>query len=176
MKVIEKNMWDYLDIADAICITSNGFVKKSGRAVMGRGCALEARDKFKDIDLALGYHIKDRGNTPGVIHKHGKTSIVSFPVKRASTVYDLIIEPLLVAHMKRKFKLGDVVPGWALKAELRIIEASAKALRSMIDRNKWETIIITQPGCMNGELAWEDVEPILDRFLGDKVICVRKPI
>jgi len=174
MEVIEKNMWDYLGIADVICITSNGFVKSSGRAVMGRGCALEAKNRFKDIDLALGYHIEEYGNVPGIIHKYGKTNIVSFPVKRISLIYDNLTENKLVGHMKKRFKLGDRVPGWALKAELLIIELSARLLRSMIDRNKWETVIITKPGCMNGELNWEDVEPILDMYLKDKVICVEK--
>lgn len=35
------NMWAIP--ADAYCITTNGFVKKNGEAVMGAGCAKEAR-------------------------------------------------------------------------------------------------------------------------------------
>lgn len=58
------NLWDALAASkDAVaCITVNGFVKKNGCCVMGRGCALEAAKKFPGFPLELGNSIKKRGN------------------------------------------------------------------------------------------------------------------
>jgi hypothetical protein len=60
MKEIFGDLWEVH--SDALIITTNGFVKNNGRAVMGRGCAREARDKYKDLDLILGEKIKKGGN------------------------------------------------------------------------------------------------------------------
>lgn len=72
-------------------ITTNGFVTKDGRAVMGRGCALEAKTKFEGIDFALGRLIKDHGNRCHILGDYG---LVSFPVKhhwKEQADLDLII-------------------------------------------------------------------------------------
>ncbi len=173
MNLIKQNIWDFLGVADAICITTNGFVKSNNRAVMGRGIALDTKNKFKDIDLILGKKIKKSGNIVNYIIKEHGTTIVSFPVKRDMLLFDSIdVNNKIVKHMKNKFRIGQVVPGWALKAELSIIEESAKQLSLTIDNNNWKKVYMTQPGCHNGELDWNDVEPILDKYLDDRVTCV----
>ncbi|MCZ2224447.1 MAG: hypothetical protein LC122_12560 [Chitinophagales bacterium] len=40
------NLFDFVNIADAICITTNGIVKSNQEAVMGAGIALQAAEKF----------------------------------------------------------------------------------------------------------------------------------
>ena len=52
MKEITGNLFD--QTADAICITTNGFVKDNGRCVAGRGCAKMAKDRWRNFDLELG--------------------------------------------------------------------------------------------------------------------------
>ena len=54
---------------DIICITTNGFVKKDGCAVMGRGCAQEAKNRYPNINKLLGIHINTKGNIPGILYK-----------------------------------------------------------------------------------------------------------
>ena len=66
---------------DAICITTNGFVRSDGRAVMGRGCALEAKKLFPDIDKKLGEILKTKGNIPAILSTVDGIDIVAFPVK-----------------------------------------------------------------------------------------------
>ena len=73
---IKGNLWDYINSA-IICITTNGYVKKNGECVMGKGCALECKQRFPDIPFKLGNLIKTYGNKVFYLDNH----IVSFPVK-----------------------------------------------------------------------------------------------
>lgn len=72
---VTGELWLYP--ADYHCITTNGFVKNNGEAVMGRGCALEAKLRHPDLPLALGTHIKKYGNIPYLYND----DIITFPVK-----------------------------------------------------------------------------------------------
>lgn len=79
MKEITGNLWDHYsdDPKCIIVITTNGYVKKSGECVMGRGCAKEAKEFFPGIAKDLGTLIKQHGN-----HVHYlEQGIISFPVK-----------------------------------------------------------------------------------------------
>ena len=60
MVEIQGNMWE-ID-TDCLFITTNGFVKRDGSAVMGRGCALEATKIIPNIAKSLGQAIARHGN------------------------------------------------------------------------------------------------------------------
>ena len=79
MKEIYGNLWDYCGkIKDvAIAITTNGFVKKNGECVMGRGCAYEATLQYPGISKVLGNLINTNGNN---VHRI-REGVYSFPVK-----------------------------------------------------------------------------------------------
>ena len=66
---------------EAICVTTNGIVKKDGRAVMGAGVAKAFRDRFENIDLRLAEHIRKNGNVTGIICSVDGYYIISFPTK-----------------------------------------------------------------------------------------------
>lgn len=70
------DLWTYR--ADIRVITTNGFVKSNGMAVMGRGCALQAVHRFPKLAEELGTFIHDYGNHVFSLRKFG---LVSFPVK-----------------------------------------------------------------------------------------------
>lgn len=78
MKEIYGNLWDYFFKEDyAIAITTNGFVKNNGEAVMGRGCAWEATKLLPEVTLTLGVYLEMEGN-----HVHRlEPGVYSFPVK-----------------------------------------------------------------------------------------------
>lgn len=79
--MIEKrgNLWDFYKQQNAvICITTNGFVKRNGECVMGRGCALEASKKFPGFSKLLGEWINQNGN---YTHFWKEQRLVTFPVK-----------------------------------------------------------------------------------------------
>ena len=73
---VTGNLWTYP--ADWHVITTNGFVKKNGECVMGRGCALEAKTKYPDLAKKLGHAIKIYGNRMWWFPEY---MLATFPVK-----------------------------------------------------------------------------------------------
>ena len=135
-----------------ICITTNGFVKKSGQAVMGRGIAKQIKEKIPKIDLQLGRLIFVAGNRVDVIRQYADTTIVAFPVKPDKIYIDNPDKVnLAVNHMRNKFKMYDMIPGWACVADIEIIYESTKRLVSLANINKWHTIYLPKPGRGAGE-------------------------
>lgn len=76
MKEAFGNLWDYP--ADWRVITTNGFVKNNGQAVMGRGCAKEAATKYVTLPVELGSLLKRHGNHLFVLMQY---KLITFPVK-----------------------------------------------------------------------------------------------
>lgn len=159
---ITGNLWDQTQ-ADAICITTNGFVKANGEAVMGRGCAKEAADRIEGLALHFGKLLKEQGNQVQIIAEGENQVLVAFPVKPTKVISD---GTNFVSHLH--YQVGKVVPGWAAKADLRIIIKSAWELKSLATFYGWEDVIIPRPGCGHGELAWEDVKAIISPILDDR--------
>jgi len=167
--------------ADAMCITTNGFVKANGECVMGRGCAKQAANYWPDLPAVLGGAIKKFGNVV-IILKHFQVGtmignyalpapkvLLSFPVKPESVVYT---GHNCVKHMRDKFNYNDVVPGWAAKADLNIILKSAKELESATTIYGWKKVVLPRPGCGAGELGWWEVKPLLEQILDDRFIAI----
>lgn len=147
---IKGNLWTLP--ADAICITTNGTIKKDGTCVMGRGCAKEAKDKFPGIDKVLGDSIKKYGNNviylSDIEDRGDNKRIYSFPVKH----------------------------NWYEKADLELIEQSCIQLVKEIDSTIGDFdfgfnirfIAVPRPGCGNGQLEWKDVKPICEKYFDDR--------
>jgi hypothetical protein len=165
------DLWAFLGIADAICVTTNGTTTKNGYGVMGRGCALEAKTRYPQIEGRLGRHLINSGNVPGVIND--RPVIVSFPVKPALGEYR---EDDIVTSQIGKWRKGAIVPGWAMKAQTKIILQSALLLSEMAAKFKWKEIVLPRPGCGNGELAWEAVKPILEGVFDNRFIVVTRKV
>ncbi len=66
MAIIEVrgNLIDYWHGGNIIGVTTNGFVKRNGCAVMGAGIAKTVRDTIHGIDAELGLRLSQAGNTP----------------------------------------------------------------------------------------------------------------
>ena len=149
---VTGNLWTYKTPdgrdPDVRVITTNGTVKKNGEAVMGRGCAAEAKVRWPQMALALGRLIQQRGNIPHllVMASEGQPAIWSFPVKHQ----------------------------WFQKADLDLIHQSATLLvqeccayaDDWTDRDA--VIVMPRPGCGNGRLNWEDVREVIAPILDDR--------
>jgi hypothetical protein len=135
MKLIRANLWDCQGI---LFITTNGFVKTDGRAVMGAGVAKQARDLIPGIDRRLGARIRKNGNVVCRIAGPDTTPwfdrhVCSFPVKH----------------------------NWWEDASLDLIEDSAQTLSDLITfgwQGDGQDVYIPKPGCGNGGLTWSAVE------------------
>lgn len=146
------NLWAYP--AQVVCITTNGFVKANGTCVMGRGCAREARDRFRGIDKHLGDLIKRHGNRPMKLQQFQRdpedsgTWIVSFPTKHV----------------------------WADKSDPALIVDSATKLVAMADKFNWTSVVLPRPGCGNGGLDWDAVRPLIESVLDDRFTVITHPV
>ena len=135
------NLWTYP--ADVRVITTNGTVKRNGECVMGRGCALEAKQHCSSWNLPkhLGDLITTKGNHVHFLYSEGQQDMIdvySFPVK-----YE-----------------------WMQRADPKLIERSARELVRVNDTSS--VIVLPRPGCGNGGLRWEDVKLILEPILDDR--------
>jgi hypothetical protein len=140
---VRGNLWTYP--ADVRVITTNGTVKKNGECVMGRGCALEAKQRFTWLPKMVGDHIQSFGNLPANFkHSHDMVgyTLWTFPVKS----------------------------NWYEKASLALIEMSARHLAAIFSHPEYKdtVVVMPRPGCGNGQLKWEDVKPILEPILDDR--------
>lgn len=151
MKEIKGDLWEFYGKEGfAILITTNGFVRKDGKAVMGRGCAREAISKVgADFPEMLGKAIKDHGNVLlrpyGSDDTYRECRVLTFPVKH---------------H-------------WREKADLKLIRKSTLALEKLAKNSPDYVFVLPRPGCGNGQLRWRDVKPLLVD-LPDNVLVIHR--
>ena len=130
--------------ADFRVITTNGTIRSDGRAVMGRGCARQAAEKFHRLPRLLGERLRRDGNTVHFFHAltiGADVGLYTFPVKH---------------H-------------WMEKADLALIAASVAVFAGLL--REGATYVMPRPGCGNGRLRWADVRPLLTT-LPDNVVVV----
>ena len=154
---------------DALVITTNGFTKSNGDAVMGRGIAKQISDRLPWIAPALGKLLRTQQNVPHMLGYHSDVALISYPVKPQSVINT---GDNIVAHARNQFQIGDRVPGFYAKAYPELIVASAKALVVLADAYPtWQTILLPRLGCGAGELSWDAVKPLVADLLDDRFIA-----
>ncbi len=141
MKEAQGNIWEMP--CKFRVITTNGQIRQSGRLVMGRGIALQARERYPGIDYMLGKLVADGGNHVYVLPEKG---IVSFPTKwdwRRHSNIELIER----SARELSYLLRDLLsPG--------------------------DNVLMPPPGCGNGGLIWKDVKPVIAPLLDDHYVIV----
>jgi hypothetical protein len=80
MKEIKGDIWIEAKKVDGLVVVpTNGFVKKNGECVMGRGLAQQIKEKYPDFPKTLGSFIQTLGN-----HVYAFIEpyhVITFPVK-----------------------------------------------------------------------------------------------
>lgn len=142
---VRGDMWKYA--ADARVVTTNGYIRKDGAAVMGRGVARQCMRKYKGIEFVLGELIRQGGNT---VHLFGIPPMTDIPI------YSFPV----------KWNFWEV-------ADLGLIGQSARELMSITPLTY--TVVIPRPGCGNGQLKWEDVKPVIEDILDDRFHVIDLP-
>lgn len=105
---------------------------------MGRGIALEAKERYPWLATELGRALRKQGNhvfpwSAEFLGSRGPV-IVAFPVKPERDDYGR--------------------PGWMAMADLTLIERSAMELFDLSNRWDFQDIVLPRPGCGNGGLKW----------------------
>lgn len=126
---------------DYVVITTNASVRRDGHAVMGRGCAKEASDRFPELSYWLAQKLKRDGNH---VFLSTQYKLFTFPVK--VNWYDDA-----VLHLVRQSTQELAV----LCRDVSLFEG------------KHIKVAMPRPGCGAGKLRWSKVEPILRNLLDD---------
>lgn len=163
MKTETLDLW--VAQADAICITTNGHVKANGQAVMGRGTAKGASQRFYGIQTLLGTKISKRGNR---VHRLTRTK-EEIPYLKLPRKHEK-----LVVGVPWHIVSFPVKVHWKDKADLKLIKASCIQLKKLVDKMGWERVLLPRPGCGNGQLKWKQVKPVVKDILGydDRIVVV----
>lgn len=166
MKEAFGNIWDHAHEFDAVVITTNGFVKSNGEAVMGRGIALEAKNRYPWLAGNLGNALRGNGN-----------NVYRFDVEphfiRDSSDFDF---SLFTFPVKPVFGPNGE-PGWMVRADPELITKSAMQLIELIDGYGIKTnyrVVMPRAGCGNGGLRWENIKPLLDPILDDRFTVMER--
>jgi len=144
---VTGDLWDYHQKHGFICcITTNGFLKRNGEAVMGAGCAKEAVKIHPRLPWILGSHILNNGNTVGWLLPTNSIldSLIAFPVKHK----------------------------WWQKADIFLIKQSSRQLANIAKNNLALTFLLPRPGCGNGGLRWKDVKKEIKDILSISNVMV----
>lgn len=174
------------ELADAICILTNGFVNSQGANTMGKGCAGAAKVRWPGIQMHVGDAIRHGGNDCRILTVPGEGAQCLPPVlgwPQHVLPYALLMFPTkpvqcleldLLAHYKREPYLGrEPYPGWMAKASLPLIERSARQLGELTDQRGFKSVVLPRPGCGAGDLSWEDeVRPLLAKILDQRFYVI----
>jgi len=177
MKTVTGDIWQFAHLGP-LCIPTNGYLARNGNGVMGRGLALQAKERYPDVVYNLGRHLQREGNSVGWILLH-PIRLIAVPVKpsnrRITNKDDL---SRLVSRVANMYSIGDSVPGYHCKAELSIIRRSLGELVEFANKAKLDSVFIPLLGCGNGELDYEtELRPMLDTMsdLSDVFTLVLPP-
>lgn len=139
------DIWDVYGDGSWIAILTNGIVKKSGEAVMGRGIAKECAIKFPEFPAKFGSVLKRLGNC---LLAWSDYEIFTFPTK-----YDWKdpSDELIISRSCRQLK------------------------EHLNDHPEITKVYLPRPGCGEGGLDYESqVRPIMEKYFGndERVVIV----
>jgi len=171
MKQVKGDLWAHP--ANIVVITTNGSIRRDGHAVMGRGVAKQAKDRFPHISKALAGLIKKSGN-----HVYYLGAFMrDLPPKISD---GSILDSVTDSEMKH-------IIAFPVKHEWHQLASIDLILRSVIELNylchiilpgaaiETDIIAMPRPGCGNGGLDWlKDVRPIVEPHLNDRYVIVER--
>lgn len=154
VKQATTDIWRFHEQGYYIVIPTNLYVTKDGKAVMGRGLALQAVQKWPQAPIWYGFHLIEH--------------IRSTPYGRNPHMEDINPYDLLAVNHEWRALFLPVKTTWQQQARKGLIEASLANLATLLDKPvlKGVQLAIPRLGCGNGGLHWViDVKPIMGPFL-----------
>lgn len=133
MNILIDDIWKYR-LEGYIIIPTNGIVSRNGEAVMGRGLALQTKQRYSEFPRVLARHLLSNGNVLGIFPEY---SIITFPVKH---------------HWQDKADLALIRES---------AQALGQFMREQTDNPCCLSVYCPKVGCGNGQLEWNQVSPIL---------------
>ena len=131
----QGNLWEFMDQADFICITTNATVTSQGKLVMGAGIAKQACKKMKGLDEDFGSQIR---------YKKDLRYKLLFSEKY----------PKMIAFQVKFFYADD--------ARYDLIDEATFELEAVAKANPDKIYYLNYPGVGCGNLLKADIEPIIN--------------
>ena len=160
MEIVEGDLWSEVGKADLILFTANAELDRNGALVMGRGAALEAKQRWPALARALGQSTRGRRE------------------------YGLAFAREMETGSKTKVGCLQVKRAWRDPADLKLIDwsvgklaaAVAKWLANPEHEGRSLRVAINYPGIGQGTggLEEEDVRPILEKHFANLPVVVYK--
>jgi len=153
MRIANGNMWD--TDADIYIVTGNATIKKDGSLVMGRGAALDLKNKVPNIDKMFGALIQKRATRVDTNkYKYG----VLFAKYQDGKYYGIF-------QVKWNFRE---------QADLELIKYSIEKLDSVIRTHFIDgRVSMNFPAIGNGGLSRKVVEPLLSNLPSNLTVWIR---
>lgn len=139
---------------EAAVFTTNGIVRKDGRAVVGKGIAKEANDLFH-IDEKLALFLKEYGNRAFNLGRYRRANGSNEP----PVIFSLLTFP--TKH------------NWKDDSDITLICKSAEEIVQMCDKFGITKCYLPPVGCGCGNLNYEvTVRPWITQILDDRFVVV----
>lgn len=149
MILCSGDMWEEFNTSDLFLVTTNSWITKEGKLVMGRGIAREARDRFPGLDKTLGMKIKH-------LSKYGLLVSDSWPKK-------------VLGAFQVKYDFKDL-------ASLELIEYSVWCLQKFLNDHTVMNVNLNFPGIGNGGLDPLDVLDIVSVLPYNVALWTKTPL
>jgi hypothetical protein len=145
MKIQIGNIWDAREThsyLDWVCIPTNGITNNDQLAIMGKGVARQAAQRFPTLREDLGEWLWTIGNHVGIFASY---KLFTFPTKHHWA--DPAVLPLIERSAKE------------LRTLIHMYEI-------------YNPVYMVMPGCGNGGLTWDTVRPVIEPYLKELVTIV----
>lgn len=161
--------------ADAICVLTNGFVNAQGSNTMGKGCALDAKQRWPGIQLVVGARIRMSGNHVFLLTEPNDFGDILLDVPDAWKVPVLGTDPPMKAAPMVPYHIltFPTKQHWSEPSDLKLIELSCSQLMTHVNTYGWKSVVLPRPGCGAGGLSWEnEVRPLISSILDQRIYVI----
>ncbi len=150
MKLVQEDLW--AQPADLFVVTTNGVLNKRNALVMGKGAALEAKQRYPGIDAIAGAEI-----------------LKGYP--SAALFGDVVYIYGFIGLQDPRVGLFQTKFHWRGVSDLELIEAATIIMGKHIRSTGVENVRMNFPGINNGKLSKEVVLPIIERLPDSVTVC-----
>lgn len=159
------DIFDQIEKADAICITTNCSLIED-RNPMGGGVAGAARKLWPYIEEYYGIQLKRVGFSTCVI---GYINVMDSSILEVPTYAWDTLDTCYTALVAFPTMFSVTEP-----ASYGLVKQSAERLLSLAHFNDWQNVYLAAPGIGVGGLDYSKVKGILENILDDRFTVMRK--
>lgn len=122
--------------------------------------------------------------TNAILRKNGNAIMgkgLALDAKLRYSNIETILGRLIKEHGNHVFKLGNGLISfptkwhWREDSDIELIKRSAQELVFLLKDDPARRVLLTRPGCSNGNLSWSRVKPIIQDILSDNKFIIVAP-